>query len=118
MAICQTLAGLVCMLAASTAMASALAGSVMDGAPAAKPEAAGSFVYQGYAGGLKVGKVAMDVALRDGRYAAKMRLETAGMVGWFIEWRHGTSVKGAATADQGPASHGAGIAPLLLKARR
>ena len=112
MAICQNLAGLVCVLAASTAIASALAGSVMDGAPAAKPEAAGSFVYQGYAGGLKVGKVAMDVALRDGRYAAKMRLETAGMVGWFVEWRHGTSVKGAASADQGPASHGA---PLTVK---
>lgn len=112
MAICQTLAGLLCVLAASTAIAPALAGSVMDGAPAAKPEAAGSFVYQGYIGGLKVGEVAMDMALRDGRYAANMRLETAGMVSWFVEWRHSTLVKGKASADQGPASHGA---PLTVK---
>ncbi|MBT6312096.1 MAG: DUF3108 domain-containing protein [Alphaproteobacteria bacterium] len=112
MAIRQTLAGLICTIAASAAVAPALAGSVMNGAPAAKPAAAGSFVYQGYAGGFKVGEVAMDLALRDGRYAAKMRLETAGMVGWFVEWRHGTSVHGAASPDQGPAPHGA---PLTVE---
>lgn len=112
MAMRQTLAGLVCTIAASAAVTPTLAESVMDGAPAAKPEAAGSFVYQGYAGGLKVGEVAMDVALRNGRYAAKMRLETAGMVGWFVEWRHGTSVQGATTPYQGSAPHGA---PLTVK---
>ena len=112
MAIRQTLASLLCALAASAAATPALANSVMDGAPAANPEAAGSFVYQGYAGGLKVGEATMNVALRNGRYAAKMRLETAGMIGWFVEWRHGTSVQGAASPDQGPAIHGA---PLTVE---
>ena len=112
MAMRQTLAGVTCALGAALAAAPGLAGSVMDGAPAAKAETAGAFVYQGYAGGFKIGEVAMDVALRDGRYAAAMRLETAGMVGWFVEWRHGTAVQGAASLNQGSVPHGA---PLTVQ---
>jgi hypothetical protein len=84
-----------------------LAESVMDGAQSAKANAAGAFVYKGYAGGFRVGDVGMDVALRDGRYAATLKLETAGMVGWFVEWRQGTAVQGAASLEKGAAPHGA-----------
>lgn len=96
-------------LAGSAMAAPALSDSVMDGAAPVKPNAAGAFSYQGYAGGFKIGNVDMNIALVDGSYAAKMSLKTSGMVGWFVEWRHGSTAKGGAAPVDKPLGDAAPI---------
>lgn len=98
-------------LAGSGIVTPALSDSVMDGAARAKPNVAGAFSYQGYAGGFRIGNVDMNVALLDGRYAAKMSLETSGMVGWFVEWRHGSTASGSALPVDRPTG---GASPLSI----
>ena len=65
---------------------------------------AARFSYVGYMGGLKIGWAEADVAFAEGRYAATLKMETGGMVGWFVEWRHGSEAYGGTAA--------AGDAPL------
>ncbi len=82
------------------ALASALLATVMSfsaaHAAAAEGEAA-RFRYEGFMGGIKIGWAEADVASTDQRYVAKLKMETGGLVGWFVEWRHGSEAVGKTT---------------------
>lgn len=88
-----------------------VAQGAFGGAGAAEPRSeAARFTYAGYMGGLKIGWARVDAALTDDRYAAKLKLQTGGLVGWFVEWRHGSAAYGATGAG--------GDAPLAVDAYR
>ncbi|MEQ9123626.1 MAG: DUF3108 domain-containing protein, partial [Alphaproteobacteria bacterium] len=78
-------------------------------AVAPAPEAA-RFGYNGYVGGIKIGEATMEIAFARARYAAKVQLETGGLLGWFVEWRNGSEAYGAPTP--------AGDAPLSIASYR
>jgi len=99
-------AALTAFAASGPAHADAPAGA-RTGAPG--PEAA-RFGYNGYVGGIKIGEATMEIAFARARYAAKVRLETGGLLGWFVEWRNGSEAYGAPTP--------AGDAPLSIASYR
>ena len=58
-------------------------------AHAAEPKSeAARLTFVGYLSGLKIGWAKIEAAIVDARYAASMKMETGGMVGWFVNWRH------------------------------
>mgnify|MGYP002629001192 CR=1 FL=1 len=81
-----------------------LAARAAEPAAAAPGVEAATFAYVGYMGGIKVGWANADIAVAPDRYGAALKMETGGMVGWFIEWRHGSNANGAVQPG--------GIAPL------
>ena len=72
---------------------------LMASAADLKPQAA-RYTYVGYMGGVKIGWAKADIIVGKDRYLAKMNMETGGMVGWFVEWRHSSVATGATTASQ------------------
>jgi len=68
------------------------------GNAAADGEAA-RFSYTGYMGGIKIGWAEADIALAGQRYAADLKMETGGLVGFFFEWRHRSASVGQAEAS-------------------
>lgn len=82
---------------AAAIVAAVLAGQAGLAAAAPARQEAARFTYIGYMGGLKIGWAKADVALDDSRYAAELKMETGGMAGWFVDWRHGSTAFGAST---------------------
>lgn len=94
---------------------SAQADSIIVAGSPPPAAAAGAYSYQGYAGGFRVGDVHMNIVLNQDRFAAEMRLETGGMVSWFVEWRHGSLSRGrAVTPTRQKNTEGGNAAPLLV----
>ena len=58
-----------------------------------KPQAA-RYTYAGYMGGIKIGWAETDIVVGQNRYLAKMKMETGGMMGWFLMWRHSSMATG------------------------
>jgi|GEM_PF-649395 len=83
-----------------TALGSSQASTANSASEAAR------FTYEGYVGGIKIGTAVADIAFGQDNYAAKMNLETGGLVGLFYKWSNGSEAYGAAAP--------AGDAPLSL----
>ena len=96
----RTLAVLFGMLA-MTPFLSHASESVVERAPGQ----AARFFYEGFIGGVRVGAATADVAFTADAYAAKLKLETAGMAGLLFSWRHASTAAGAAAS--------AGETPLI-----
>ena len=91
---------------AATAALLIAAGAVSASTSGSESGEAARFTYEGYVGGVKIGTAIADVAFGRERYAAKLDLETGGLVGFFYKWRNGSEAYGAAAP--------AGDAPLSL----
>ena len=82
-----------CAAAFAAAVGFAFPAYASDEATAAK------FRYVGYMGGVKIGWAEAEIATAPKRYSANLKMETGGLIGWFVEWRHASASVGAMAGD-------------------
>ena len=90
----------------SIGAAAAAAMSLAAPAFAVDEPAAAKYRYVGYMGGVKIGWAEAEIATAQERYSANLKMETGGLVGWFVEWRHASASVGAAGPALAPDRYG------------